>query len=648
MSCFFKKHFEDGHHLLCHPELGSDGHNGILGVDEQQGVLRVLTADLALDDFGLCIMRVEEINEAGQAVILSSREGYRLKDRSYSLSEVPTENEARIWRVLSDLLTSKEGINAFDEADALYVSASTVINNIIPQIKAMVREYDLRVESQKFQFYLRGSELNKRRLIGRIATDNSYGFFNTRDALEQLFPSQDIPGLMQKLYIICQEAKLYLNDFAMNNLLIHLLVILIRLRSNDDLEEKGPAMPAMELLEKLRDREMITGLAGRIGESFARDYGIRIPERDYQQILALIALSVEHDLADIQTIVSQTFIEEIAALLSQVSQRYCTPEFSNDFVQQFSLHMYYAQQRCAFCISYPNPIASQFKRDYAPIYDMAVFFAHQFVRVYNVAFNEDEIAFIAFHFGAFLESNKQNQGHISCAVVVESYHSLSKRLVDELTAAFSGRLAVTEVLAMNRFLRRTPECDLIITTLPLPDTGKRTVRVNPILTKQNLAAVREVLDEIDSEREHIHARAFLQQMLYKDLYFRNVEQADVEGYIRFLGDRCRENGCAGQEFIEDVLRRESFSSTAFTDVLAVPHAISRYADRSFIGVIHNDAPIPWSGRMIHFILLVGIAEQDMKHFKAAFDLIIDLFSSPERTLELLRTDTFEEFCSHMK
>ena len=99
---------------------------------------------------------------------------------------------------------------------------------------------------------------------------------------------------------------------------------------------------------------------------------------------------------------------------------------------------------------------------------------------------------------------------------------------------------------------------------------------------------------------------------------------------------------------EDVLRRESFSSTAFTDVLAVPHAISRYADRSFIGVIHNDAPIPWSGRTVRFVLLVGIAEQDMKHFKAAFDLIIDLFSSPERTLELLRTDTFEEFCSLMK
>lgn len=113
--------------------------------------------------------------------------------------------------------------------------------------------------------------------------------------------------------------------------------------------------------------------------------------------------------------------------------------------------MYYAQQRCAFCISYPNPIGLQFKKDYAPIYDMAVFFAHQLAHKFNVEFNEDEIAFIAFHFGAFLESNKQNKGYISCAVVVESYHTLSKRLVDDLTAVFSDRIVVTEVLAMNRF-----------------------------------------------------------------------------------------------------------------------------------------------------------------------------------------------------
>lgn len=106
---------------------------------------------------------IKAINEEGKAVITSSREGYRLESHTASLDTLPNEAESRVWKVLSDLLTSKEGVNAFDEAEALYVSSSTILNTVIPQVKEIAKEYDLRIESQKYQFYLRGSEQNRRK-----------------------------------------------------------------------------------------------------------------------------------------------------------------------------------------------------------------------------------------------------------------------------------------------------------------------------------------------------------------------------------------------------------------------------------------------------------------------------------------------------
>ena len=322
---------------------------------------------------------IKAINEEGKAVITSSREGYRLESHTASLDTLPNEAESRVWKVLSDLLTSKEGVNAFDEAEALYVSSSTILNTVIPQVKEIAKEYDLRIESQKYQFYLRGSEQNRRKMIGSLAVRNTYGFFNSKDALEQLFPSQDIDGIMQELFTTCQESKLFLNDFALNNLLIHILVILIRLNIGNELDDKEPPISVDELLASSQDREDIVNLADMISANFEQKYSIRIPERDYKQILMLIALSVEHETVDIQCVISPEFIHNVASILSMMSQRYCTPEFDNDYILQFSLHMYYAQQRCAFHISYPNPIALQFKKDYAPVYDMAVYFAHRFV-----------------------------------------------------------------------------------------------------------------------------------------------------------------------------------------------------------------------------------------------------------------------------
>lgn len=58
-------------------------------------------------------------------------------------------------------------------------------------------------------------------------------------------------------------------------------------------------------------------------------------------------------------------------------------------------------------------------------------------------------------------------------------------------------------------------------------------------------------------------------------------------------------------------------------------------------------PIRWNHKAIHFILLVGITQEEMKYFKSSFDLIIELFNSTSRTIELLKTNTFEEFCGRM-
>ena len=46
---------------------------------------------------------------------------------------------------------------------------------------------------------------------------------------------------------------------------------------------------------------------------------------------------------------------------------------------------------------------------------------------------------------------------------------------------------------------------------------------------------------------------------------------------------------------------------------------------------------------MNFVLLIGIAREDMGFFRDALDIIIELFSSVDDTMRLMQTDTFEEF-----
>ena len=132
--------------------------------------------------------------------------------------------------------------------------------------------------------------------------------------------------------------------------------------------------------------------------------------------------------------------------------------------------------------------------------------------------------------------------------------------MNDISAAFHEQLLVTDVLPVSRFLQYPPGSDLIISTLPVETGGRHTVRVNPILTRQNQDSIQKKLDEIGAERELLHARTFLRSLFHKELYFRNVALDSAEAYIKFMGGHCLEHGYVKEAFIQDVLLRESVSS----------------------------------------------------------------------------------------
>ena len=167
--------------------------------------------------------------------------------------------------------------------------------------------------------------------------------------------------------------------------------------------------------------------------------------------------------------------------------------------------------------------------------------------------------------------------------------------------------------------------------------------IGPILTKQNVRKIRDRLCAIQERRRRLYAQGLLGRLLQPGLFIRNVDADDATSCIDRMGKLLAAQGLATPEYIADVHLRESVSSTAFTDSLAIPHAISVYPERSFIAVAHNDAPIPWGRHNVRFVLLIGIAQEDMGLFRDVLDLIIEVFSSVETTMRLMQTDTFEEF-----
>jgi transcriptional antiterminator/mannitol/fructose-specific phosphotransferase system IIA component (Ntr-type) len=591
---------------------------------------------------------VSQINTEGYASIDSSSRGYQLSQAGDFLRFKRVDYGNRVYAILSRLLDAEGGVSVFDLSEQLMVSESTILNTDVPKLRQEMLPFELDLKTRDYVLSMVGNEENKRKLIGYMVTHNSYGFFSAEDILSKLFPGYEIRKVMKRLYDICNQSNLFINNFAMNNLLVHLAIILIRLQGDAKLMPRDTRTKNVrKLLRGNPQNEDILKLSVQISNCFTDEFGRSFPPQDYDQIVVLISLSVDSNPEEIEGVMGRKFINFVQESLNLLSQRYGLPDFDSRFVSQFALHMYNVRRRSEFGVSYPNPITLKVKKDYAPVYDMAVFFAHQFAVEYRLRLSEGEIGFIAFHLGAYLENNQEQQLALSCVIVVEGYLDFGKSIVKTINTRFKGRVTVSEVMSLDEFALTNPKRDMVISTVEMPTHASNLLVVNPLLTSKDIAGIDALVGKLNEQLRKKLSKEFLQRLFSPQLFFRNVQCKSPEEYIRFMGGKCEALGLVGSTFVDDVVLRENVSSTAFTESLAVPHAINQFARKSFICILHNDEAIPWTSGSVHFILLIGISKEQMQNFNESFDLLVDLFMDSQRLAALLRSNSFSDFMSEL-
>lgn len=587
----------------------------------------------------------------------SSRAGYRIVGGAQPQTGTGPDGgaadveEKRTSHLLSRLLSSDGPVPLHEIADELFISPNTVANSVIPRCRRLLARFDIELANHSWNLSLEGSEQAKRRLLGYVATHDTYGYFSSTETLSAMFPEFDTDCILSSLVEIFQNEDLVISDYALNNLLVHLLVIIIRLEGGYKLDDAEDLIDVEALIAEISQRERILKCAGSVVSLVESSYSCVIPERDFRQILLLVALSCDRydysNLSDDQLagLLDAEFLENVSLLAGRTASRYGLPSFSREFTLQLTLHSHNAFQRVKYNVSCPNPISQQIKTGYAAVYDMAVYFAHGLQSIYGVSFCEDEIAFIAYHIGAFLEKNRCRDNALSCVVVVERYHDYAQMIVDELGRVFVDELAGIDSVDLTEYLSAPRDADLLVTTIDFECEHPHRVLVSPLMGRRDVRLVRSEIEAIEKEREDARAESFLRSLFDPNLFVRNRRFSSVDACIDYLGALAIDEGFADRGYVEDVKIRERLSSTAFTDELAVPHSISQYAEHSFVCALLNDQPIEWGTRHVRVVLLIGLSRQDMKHFREAFGIIVDRFSDVDSTTRILGSNTFDELVS---
>lgn len=181
---------------------------------------------------------ISKINEDANAdLIVSGNYGYQLdmtlyREQQFMEIETPA---TRINYIIQKLISEKEGYDIFDLADELYVSISTIENDL-KEIRQMIKKFQLHIQREKDILRFTGDEKNKRDLMSHMISSDSYDSFVLNDEVRMLTFHYHFWDFRMTLREIFARNDIFVNDYALNNIALHLIIVIDRIRSQYILE----------------------------------------------------------------------------------------------------------------------------------------------------------------------------------------------------------------------------------------------------------------------------------------------------------------------------------------------------------------------------------------------------------------------------
>jgi len=178
---------------------------------------------------------------SNQPLIQSGSDGYKLDIDAYekyrwaNKSNYETVDRRQNF-IIQKLVELKNGVDVHDLADELYVSDTTIENDLIEVSKALLVD-NLAITRSKNVIKLSGEEIHKRRLMSRLISSDSYDNFALKDEVRMLTFHYHFWGFRTELRSIFAENDIFANDYTLNNTALHLIIMIDRIRNHCELQE---------------------------------------------------------------------------------------------------------------------------------------------------------------------------------------------------------------------------------------------------------------------------------------------------------------------------------------------------------------------------------------------------------------------------
>lgn len=549
--------------------------------------------------------------------------------------EVPHTPEERTQFIIRKLLLAEGYMKSEDIAEELYISKSTLQNDLMA-VRKILREFGLEIESRPYYgIQVVGDEQNLRYCLSEYLFNREDIAIYLQKQIDSIIPKEEFDAIHSIILDAVKKYDIEISDIGINNLSIHLAIACKRIREGNYISLPSEDLEQLYIHQEHR-------VAQQIVKKIEKALYVSFPKTEIAYVTIHLlgtkkAVEFNVDKQPVDSFFDRELVQTIREMIQKVDQTFNLQlEHDQELIVALGLHLQPTINRLRYGMNLRNPMLHDIKVNYPLAFDAAVLACEVLKEKVAVEIDENEIGYIALHFGAAMFRNTAPKDMKRCLIVCSSGVGSAMLLKCKLQNKYKDELHIENVIDYHRLNESLlKNIDFIITTIPLQqDIPVPIVYVNAILTEEDMRKIERLLrDERKNELPYVK----------KEHIFLKKNLQTKEEVIHFLVDQLEKDQYVDESFRQSVLDREQVSATSFGNLVAIPHPITPLTDETFWAICTLQNPIKWGSRDVQFVCLLSVGKNETEDLKAMYEFLINLIENRKKVTQLIQCEDHQTF-----
>lgn len=581
----------------------------------------------SLDEYGI---EIESKTRKGYHLLIYDKEKYQAfinNDEWLSKNDIPNNSKEREEWLLDYLLKQHKFVRIDDLSEMLYVSRSTITNDI-RNVEDSLKSYHITlIRCPNYGLHIQGSEFDIRNCMISQFKDNKWA---------QRFSDKEENELKEISKILLnniQNQKVVLSKSMIQEMTSCIYIAKVRYEENYKI-----TVSKNEVVHRIYKPciEVATNIVEELNEKFH----IHLLDSEIYYIAINIAARSDYNVLEGE--LESGVINQARKQATQMLD--CVYDMMHlDMRQNLSLlydlisFLIPMDIRMRYGIIAKNPFAEATKKKYFFAYNVASQAVIPLKKTYFHELPENEIAYLTSIFALFIEQEKDKKKKYNILVICATNMSTSKLLAYQYKKKFKkyiDEVYTCEMYNLDSF--DFSKVDYIFTT----------VEINRVLPKPVLGISAFLEDEEVEKISSIlkfKSSNTIADVYSEELFYDNIKGETKEEILFEICKRIPEKYGIPSDFYEGLLRREEITGTDLAKHVALPHPYETTSDISFACISVLDHPIRWTRQDVQVVILMAVAEDEQRDLTNFLQLISEFIANESAVLQLVEEPDFTTF-----